>query len=236
MSTTHEAARESLAGIAILGSLTPAEHAEIERRCRWRHYAAGEQIIDREADARDVYFVVSGLTRVVNFALSGREVTFDEIGPGGCFGEMAAIDGAPRSAAVVAVENSVTAALPPSAFLELLAVHPGVSLAIMKRLTAMIRVSTDRVMDLSTLGANNRVYAEILRLAGGHEAPPTAKILHLPNHSEIGARVSTTRETVARAIGTLRKKKILRDLDGNAGGIEIVDIHRLAEMVHEFRD
>jgi CRP-like cAMP-binding protein len=229
----NDTARQTLDGVSILATLGAAERTALDRRCRWRHYPAGEQIIDREADARDVYFVVSGLTRVVNYALSGREVTFDEIGAGGCFGEMAAIDGAPRSASVVAVTDSLTAALPATAFLDLVGSNSGVAIAIMRRLTAMIRVSTDRVMDLSTLGANNRVYAEILRLAGGADAEPPATIRPLPHHAEIAARVSTTRETVARALSDLGRKKILRRIEG---GVEILHIERLAEMVHEFRD
>jgi CRP-like cAMP-binding protein len=231
----NDPARQSLAGILILSGLTPERRAAVERRCRWRHYRADEQIIDRESDARDVYFVVSGLTRVVNYSVAGREVTFDEIGTGGCFGEMAALDGAPRSASVVAAKDSLTASLSPDAFIELATSDPGIALAVMRRLTSVIRVSTDRVMDLSTLGANNRVYGEILRLAGGAKAASPAAIRPLPHHADIAARVSTTRETVARALTVLKQRKIARDLEGKTG-LEIMDIDRLAEMVHEFRD
>ena len=65
---------ESLANVDLLHALTPAERQAIERRCTWRHYAPDEQIIDRETDSSDVYFVASGNVRVVNFSLAGREV------------------------------------------------------------------------------------------------------------------------------------------------------------------
>lgn len=74
----------------------------------------------------------------------------------------------------------------------------------MRELARLLRQSTDRIMDLSTLGANNRVHAELLRLARSDAGDGRrATISPIPSHSEIASRVSTTRETVARALGDL---------------------------------
>jgi signal-transduction protein with cAMP-binding, CBS, and nucleotidyltransferase domain len=88
---------QSLAGIELLAELTEAERQSLEKACAWRSYPAHEQIIDRHSDSRDIFFVVSGRVRVVNYSLSGREISFDDIETGGYFGELAAIDGQPRS-------------------------------------------------------------------------------------------------------------------------------------------
>ena len=229
---------QSLAGIELFKALAPAERQAVERRCRWRTYSEGEQIIDRENDTQDVFFVISGLTRVVNYSPGGREVSFDEIGAGGFFGELAAIDGRPRSAAVIAKTTTLAASLPPAAFREILATYTPVANALLHRMAAVIRESTDRIMDLSTLGAHNRVYAELLRQA--HETDPAAfengtnraRIHPMPVHSNIGSRVSTARETVARVLSDLTKKGILeREHDA----LVILDIDRLTKMVKEFR-
>lgn len=229
---------QTLAGIELFKMLTPAERQAIERRCRWRTYAEGEQIIDRETDSQDVFFVVSGLTRVVNYSPGGREVSFDEIGEGGVFGELAAIDGRPRSATVVARTETVAASLTAVAFREILAASPTAANALLRRLAAVIRESTDRIMDLSTLGAHNRIYAELLREA--READPDAfegganqaRIRPMPVHSNIAARVSTARETVARVLSDLTRKGIVeRETDA----LRIVDVSRLTQMVKEFR-
>ena len=231
-------AAQTLAGIALFRTLTPAERLAIERRCRWRTYADGEQIIDRENDTQDVFFVVSGLTRVVNYSPGGREVSFDEIGEGGVFGELAAIDGRPRSATVIARTETLAASLSAAAFREVLTASPAVSNALLRRLAAVVRESTDRIMDLSTLGAHNRIYAELLREA--READPTAfdrganqaRIRPMPVHSNIAARVSTARETVARVLGDLTRKGIV---EREADALRIVDVNRLTQMVKEFR-
>lgn len=229
---------QTLAGIALFKMLPPAERQAVERRCRWRTYAEGEQIIDRENDSQDVFFVISGLTRVVNYSPGGREVSFDEIGEGGVFGELAAIDGRPRSAAVIARTETLTASLPAAAFREVLNTSPSVANALLRRLAAVVRESTDRIMDLSTLGAHNRVYADLLRQA--HESDPQAferganqaRIHPMPVHSAIAARVSTARETVARVLSDLTRKGIL---EREADALRILDVNRLTEMVKEFR-
>lgn len=229
---------QSLAGVELFKMLSPSERQAIERRCRWRTYENGEQIIDRENDSQDVFFVVAGLTRVVNYSPGGREVSFDEIGEGGVFGELAAIDGRPRSAAVIARTETLAASLSAAAFREVLTSTPPVANALLRRLAAVIRESTDRIMDLSTLGAHNRIYAELLREA--READPKAfaqnanqaRIRPMPVHSNIAARVSTARETVARVLGDLTRKKIV---ERESDALRILDINRLTEMVKEFR-
>lgn len=223
----------SLGNIVLLESLQPAERDAYARLCRWRRYAQNEQIIDSQSDSRDVFFVVKGMVRVVNYSLSGREVTLDNIGPGGYFGQLAAIDGSPRSANVMACEETVTAAMPPDHFCRLVSEHPTIGLAVMRELARLLRQSTDRIMDLSTLGANNRVHAELLRLARSDAGDGRrATISPIPSHSEIASRVSTTRETVARALGDLARGGIVkREKDA----LVILDLHQLEDMVQNVR-
>jgi CRP-like cAMP-binding protein len=226
--------KATLDGIQLLKGLAPSEIRTIEKACAWRDYPADEQVFDRHTDSRDIYFVVSGRVRIVNFSMSGREVSFDDIDAGGYFGELAAIDGEPRSASVVAVESTTVASLAPGPFMELVVKHPRVATALLKRLAHMIRASTERIMDLSTLGAHNRVYAELLRLAreaGGAESQRAA-IKPIPTHSDIASRVSTTRETVARVLGELQHSGLVRR---ERSALVVSDMARLAEMVEDFR-
>jgi len=229
---------QSLAGIQLLKPLTPAERQALERRCRWRSFDEGEQIIDRETQSEDVFFVISGTARVVNYSPGGREVSYDDIGPGGLFGELAALDNRPRSASVVAKTDMATASLTAAAFREVLLQHPPIAMALLRRLAEVVRESTDRIMDLSTLGAHNRIFAELLRLA--RESDPKAfeqhanqaRIRPVPHHVEIASRVSTARETVARVLSDLSKNGVVgRERDA----MVLLDIGRLAKMVKEFK-
>ena len=224
---------QSLSQIKLLSDLPGEALKQLEKRCSWRTYSPHEQIIDRQSTTRDVYFIAGGKVRVVNYSLSGREVTFDEIPQGGYFGETAAIDGEPRSATVVALEDTTVAIMSPDAFHQLLIEHPNVALSLMVRMATIIRTSNERIMDLSTLGANNRVYAEILRLAKGDVRDDnTATIRPIPIHGDIASRVSTTRETVARVLNDLARKGLVKR---EKEALHILDIEHLSDMVEQFQ-
>ncbi|NKB56828.1 MAG: cyclic nucleotide-binding domain-containing protein [Alphaproteobacteria bacterium] len=223
----------SLADIELLAELPKESLQALEKRCSWRNFSAQEQIIDRQSTSRDIYFIVTGRVRVVNFSLSGREVAFDEIPAGAYFGETAAIDGDPRSATVVSLGDTTVAIMSPETFHSLLIEHPKVAFSLMVRMATIIRTSNERIMDLSTLGANNRVYAEILRLAKDDVSDSnTAKIRPIPIHGDIASRVSTTRETVARVLNDLARKGLVkREKDA----LHILDMTHLSEMVEQFQ-
>src|SRR5689334_5194089 len=117
----------SLTRIELFESLTEAEVQQLERRCLWQRWNAGEQIIDRETQSNDVYFVIRGRVRIIDYSQSGhREVVFDELRPGAVVGELAAIDGEPRSVNVVAVDETLTASLPADVFIGIVTAHPPV--------------------------------------------------------------------------------------------------------------
>lgn len=223
----------TLLGIALLKDLPASERKRLERCCRWRRYGVDEQILDRQAESNDLCFVVEGRVRVVNYSASGREITLDDIGAGEYFGELAAIDGRPRSANVMALTSTLIAMLSREELRALVETYPKLGFQVMERLASMVRHSTERIMDLSTLAANNRVLAELLREArvnmkGANEA----KISPIPVHGDVASRVSTTRETVARVLGDLTRQGIvLRTKDS----LVIRDVARLVRMVEDVR-
>jgi CRP/FNR family cyclic AMP-dependent transcriptional regulator len=223
----------SLDTVRLLASLTPTDRAAIARQCRWRRYTADEQIIDQMSDTRDVCLIVEGRVQVVLYSMSGREITFDDVEAGGHFGELAAIDGQPRSASVIALTDTLVAFMSPRLFQDIVTNHPKIALNVMQRLAAIVRSNTGRIMDLSTRGANNRVHAELLRLAKATlKADNTAEITPIPIHGDIASRVSTTRETVARVLSDLTRQGII---EKRGHSLMVLDYERLEQMVDEVR-
>ncbi len=199
-----------LDGVDLLACLSDAERRALERRCTWREFSNGEQILDRNSGSRDVYFVTSGSCEIVNYSLTGREIAFATITEGAYFGELSAIDGEPRSASVVAASACLIASLAPDDFLDLLKQHPETALTVLGGLARVIRICDDRIMDLSTLGAVQRVYVELLRRATPDPVAANSWIIYpKPTQVEIAARASTTRETVARVMSQLSQSGLL---------------------------
>ncbi len=220
--------------IPLFGATSEAFRAEMDKFLRWKTYRAGQEIINREDKNSDLLFVHKGKVRIVIYTLSGREVTLDDIEAGGFFGEMAAIDKEPRSASVVALEPSEIAFLSAERFEEGLKKESQVALRIMQRMSMIIRHANERIVELSTLGANNRIHAEILRLARKNGVEKNGKIYisPIPVHSDIAARISTVRETVARAMSDLAKQGIVTRENGS---LVVHDVKRLEQMVQDVR-
>lgn len=222
-----------LSGIELLSDLGEAELTALEQACRYKRFAAQEQVIDRESHSSDVFFVVRGRVRIVNYSLLGREITFDELGEGSYFGELSALDGKPRSASVMAIDDALIVAVPANLFMKILGEHPKMALSVMQRLAAIVRNADERIMDLSTLAAHNRVHAELLRQARTHMTNGTvAKIEPIPVHSNLASRVSTTRETVARVLNDLARKGIV---ERTRNALLIHNVDRLRDIVQEVR-
>lgn len=222
-----------LRSVALLDGLSAERLDALARECAWRRCAPEQQIISREADDRDLYLIVAGRVRVTTYSAGGRQVTFRDIGAGDYFGEVAAIDGEPRSADVIALESTLVASMPPAVFWRLAREEPLVAERMLLRLASLVRGLSERVIDLSTLGVQNRIYAELLRLA--RETGITgnaARIEPAPKHADIASRVSTYREQVTRELSALVKMGILERGDH---GLVIRDVARLERLVEEVR-
>lgn len=194
---------DALDGIALLEALNDLERMQVVESCSWRRYTAGEQILDRDSETTDVLFITEGEVRVVNYSASGRETAFAVIQAGAHVGEIAAIDGEARSASVVALKPCTIAALPADRFRALYEKHATIASKLLRHLTSIIRITNERIAELSTVSAVQRIYRELLRLsepgAGGSDAVITA----MPTQHDLASKVGATRETVARALGQL---------------------------------
>ncbi len=183
----------------------------LESQCSWRRYRLGERVFDHGSTGRDVYFVIDGSVSVINFSASGREVGFASAEAGGMFGEMAAIDGEARSASVVASADSWIAVLPPEQFIALLRQHADMTLALLRRLSVKVRQVGERVMEMVSLEAAGRVYAELLRRASPDPSIPELWVVeNLPPLRELARSASVNRDEASRALSDLYPSGILR--------------------------
>nr|WP_255460909.1 Crp/Fnr family transcriptional regulator [Novosphingobium sp. ERN07] len=181
--------------------------------------------------ANDVYLVTEGSVSVSLVSSQGRETVLRLIEQGEVFGELAAIDGQPRSADVVAVENSTLLVIPGSTFTGLIESEPVVSLWLARYLAHQVRYLTNRIYELSTMGVGPRLQAELLRLAGEPAADGSACIVRVPTQAELAARIGTNRETVTREFALLVREGLLVK-EGRR--IMVPSVARLADRLHRF--
>ena len=168
---------ETLAKIGLFQSLDAKAIGQLDAQCSWRRATAGQWLIDYQDASNDVFFVVSGSVRVM-IQSAGREVLLRQINAGEFFGELAAIDGQPRSSGIVAMTDVMIARMPASVFRAVVHAHSAVCDRLLGILAGQIRSLANRVNEFSTLDVRYRIYAELLRLSRpepGHHLPlPTS--------------------------------------------------------------
>jgi len=222
-----------LKSVRLVDGVPASALEELARQCRWRRFEPGQRVISRDAPDQDVYLIVSGLVRVTAFSAAGRQVTYRDIAAGDWFGDFAAIDGLSRSADIVALQDTLLASMNPAVFQRLLHEHPIVSDRLLRRLVSLVRELTERIFDFSTLGVQNRVHAEVLRLA--RQAGVRGNVACIdpaPKHSELANQVSTYREQVTRELSAMKKQGLVQRT-GHA--LVVPDVARLERIVAEVR-
>lgn len=223
---------QTLAHIPLFKSLSDEAIRRLDTQCIWRRASAGDYILQYKDGGSDLYFVVQGHVRVLIQAISGKESILRDIVDGEYFGELAAIDDQPRSAAIVAVTNAVIAKMPSAVFRQAVHEHPDVCDQLLMLLASQVRMLANRVNEYSTLDVPRRIYAELLRLArpAGKGAAGESVISPPPTHAELAARVSSHREAVTRELKKLESAGLLQR---RRGAIVIVDAKRLAKLIEE---
>lgn len=193
----------------------------------------GQIVLSEGSETNEVYLIRDGTVQISLISPHGREVILREMGPDRIFGEIAAIDGLPRSANVIALEDSLLASMRGDEFLEFLGGGPQAGLWMSQLLAQRIRDLTERAFELATLPVAGRVQRELLRLAAeGGGTGDRVQIARMPTHADLAARIGTHREAVTRELNLLAGEGILHQSGRTA---EILSIARLQALYDRIR-
>jgi CRP-like cAMP-binding protein len=180
-----------------------------------QRYERGE-VIFHQGDSGDVlYIILRGQVRIYRVSVNGQESAVTVFCDGDFFGELALLDGQPRSASAVAMCPTTTLTLHRAAFLHTINTCPPIAAAILEEMAARLRQSSASVEQLASQPATRRVARQLLDLAQrrssrvGDGARPERVELVL-TQDDLASMSGTTRETVNRVLGALRDKGLIR--------------------------
>lgn len=199
---------EQLQGLNLLSGLAQEQLLPLREQMPLRRVERKAVVLHKGAEAQELMFLLSGQLQVVDVSEDGKEVGLYLIQPGEVFGELALIDGEPRSSSVVATQPSEVAVLSKAAALELFYSQPVVMHRLLVRLAKIIRNTNAYRSVLSQNTAWSRVYAVLCK----HMKPNVAGMItieNLPTQQELAIMANTSRETVSRAIGDLVSKGVV---------------------------
>lgn len=186
-----------LATVQLFRTLAPAEVATFATMAREKAYPKGSVILFEDDPGDSLFVVRHGRVKVVLVAEDGREVILGILGVGEHFGELALIDDQPRSAHVVAMEDSTLLVLRREDFRRRVEQSPQVAWALLIELSRRLRRADEKIGSLVLLDVPGRIARVILDAAeesGGDEIPRPL------THQTIAHVIGASRETVSRAM------------------------------------
>ena len=186
-------------------------------------------LFHKDSPGQTLYLIESGTIRIFVLSETGQEMTLNVHGAGECFGEISLLDGKPRSAGAVALEQTVTYALHRDDFLRCLRDYPVLAQRIVELLAERLRHLTAYAECLAFLDVPGRLAAALLDLAERHGIKRDANTVEIDLHltqTELATWVGATREMVNRALVVFRDQGWII-IEGQT--IKILDMHQLRE-------
>lgn len=173
---------------------------ELERIClasREKSYPKNSVILFEDDPGDALFVVLSGQVKVVLIGEEGREVILSILGDGDFFGEMALIDDQPRSAHVIAIQDSKLLVLRRDDFHRCLESSPRIALGLLRAMSRRLRQADEKIGGLVLLDVNGRVARLLLGFADDHGGQVIPRKV---THHTIAQMIGSSRETVSRTM------------------------------------
>jgi len=225
-------AREALHSCPLFAGLDDATLTLCADAMRGRRFRRGEVVFHVEDPGDALFVVTSGEIKIVLPSEEGAEpAILTTIVPGGFFGELALLDGSPRSATAVAVGPVETFILRRDAFDRLVDEQPAIRHALLGALAKEIRRLTAQIQDLHFLDLPGRLARHLLReIEGPNGSLPLGEV-RLPwpyTQGELAGMIGGSRQSVNRLLADLTDQGLVR-LERDH--LVVVDLERLAATV-----
>jgi CRP/FNR family cyclic AMP-dependent transcriptional regulator len=224
---------DALAAVPLFAGLDADGLTSLTHGMRVRRFRRGETIFHLGDPGDALFIVMAGSIKITLPADTGDEAILATLRAGDFFGELALLDGAPRSATAVAIEATETYILPRDRFRELVATEPVMREALLATLAAEVRRLTHHVEELHFLDITGRLASRLARLAAESGARRLAdgsvQLAGPLTQGDLAAMIGCTRQSVNKLLGMFSEEGLIR-LDRDR--IVILDLEGLARSSH----
>ncbi|MEO1483398.1 MAG: Crp/Fnr family transcriptional regulator [Myxococcota bacterium] len=171
-----------------------------------------DALVVGQDDPGDAMFIIErGRVKVVLYGETGREMILSIFRAGDVVGEMSLLDGQPRSANVIAVEESRLLSLSRRDFVELLKTEPAIALNVLEEMSIRLRRADDIIGNLALLDVYGRVARVLVDMAerDGEDTDEGIMIKERPTQQDLASMIGTSRETVSRVLSEFQRRGFL---------------------------
>ena len=141
---------EFLKNVDLFSGLGKETLSSLATYCALLPFKKGETLVKQGDPGLGLYIIVSGKVKIVKKTADGNEWEVALHGPGEFFGEMTVLDNAPRSASVIALENTECLHLTAWEFMSRMKVHPEIALQILPVVVKRFRETNEKFLALSS--------------------------------------------------------------------------------------
>jgi CRP/FNR family cyclic AMP-dependent transcriptional regulator len=207
----HTLAVDSLRRCALFAHVDDAGLSALAALTRRRRYRRNEVIFHQDDVGDALHIVAEGAVKIVLPSAEGEEAIIASLKPGDFFGQLALLDGSPRSATATALEHTETLALPRDQFLRLVTEDPRLVTALLRALAGELRRLTGHVEELHFLDLSGRLSLRLVRLARDVDPDASGRIeLNWPfTQSDLAAMIGGTRQSVNKLLSGLEEDGLL---------------------------
>jgi CRP/FNR family cyclic AMP-dependent transcriptional regulator len=215
--------------IALFNGLTEAELSGLSADFASRQFRQGDMIFLQGDPGQALYLIESGRVRIYVQEDSGHETSVIFYGTGDIFGELSVIDGLPRSASAMAIDDTVVLMLSRDRLRAHLRAIPQLAHNFMQALSVRVRYSTLQVGSRTLLDVPARLARKLLELAQQHGEVATdgVRLKVTLTQSELASLIGATRESINKAVAHLKREGIIRQEQNQ---ITILDPDALREL------
>jgi CRP/FNR family cyclic AMP-dependent transcriptional regulator len=194
----HESRRQLLLSSPLFDALPREALDDILHQSTERYVRRGQTVFQKDDEGSYMVAVLSGRIRISANSPEGREVTLNMIDAGEVFGEIALLDGKPRSADATAIEDSALIMVERRHFLPYLTSNRDVVLRVIDVLCERLRDTSETVGNFAMLDLPGRLARKLLNLAAeyGNSANGWIRLEIRLSHTDLGRFVGGSRETV----------------------------------------
>lgn len=191
-----------------------------------RRFSSGTALFHAGDPSDWVALVMRGRVKIVETTADSREVLLAIRGPGQLIGELSAIDGQPRSASAVAMDDVEVQLVGAAGFHSYLEANPAAAVALLRLVTVRLRDADRKRVEYSSHDVLGRVARRLLELAEEYGEPDGAGVrITLPlSQDELASYTASSREAVAKALRTLRDRRVITT---DRRAITVVDLDAL---------
>jgi CRP/FNR family transcriptional regulator, cyclic AMP receptor protein len=215
----------------LFAQIGPDELERMAALFRRRRYRGGEPVFREGDPGTALYIIESGEVKILLGGSEGKEVVLSLLAPGEFFGELALLDGEPRSADAVTTTPTELLVLPRDEFLRFLREMPSVAINMLAALSRRFRRTDRLVHDAAFSDVHTRVTRVLLELGETRGTPERGGIVIEPHltQGDLADMVGATRESINKCLRSYAAQGIVRH---ERGRLVLLNIERLrAQLV-----